>query len=175
MISTETSIRIAGVVNDSIVDGPGLRMAIFFQGCLRGCEDCHNKKSWPMSGGRETTAETLLAKIDKNPLLTGVTFSGGEPLLRAGALIPLAERICERGLDLAIYTGWTLEDIFSDGDKDVLKLLSYASVLVDGPFVEAKKNMLLHFRGSENQRILDLKKSLKAKKAVLMRNPAWGK
>jgi anaerobic ribonucleoside-triphosphate reductase activating protein len=174
MIATENSIRIFGIVHDSIVDGPGLRMAIFLQGCKRGCEGCHNPESWPLDGGRETTTEALLSEADKNPLLTGVTLSGGEPLLRAGALIPLAKGICERRLDLTIYTGWTFEDLLEDGDKDVLSLLSYASVLVDGAFIAGEKSMLLSFRGSKNQRILDLKKSLEAGAAVLTDNPSWG-
>ena len=174
MIATEKNIRIFGIVHDSIVDGPGLRLAVFFQGCNRGCEDCHNPESWPVSGGRETTSGALLSEIDKNPLLNGVTFSGGEPLLRAGALIPLAKGIKERGLDLAIYTGWTFEDILKDGDEDVLTLLDYASVLVDGEFRAEEKSMLLAFRGSKNQRILDLKKSLEEGRAVLSENPRWG-
>jgi len=174
MIATERYIRIAGTIDDSIVDGPGLRMTIFFQGCLRGCEGCHNPESWPLDGGREETAGSLLAKIDKNPLLTGVTFSGGEPLLRAGALLPLAEGIRERGLDLAIYTGWTFEEALADGDEDVLALFRYASALVDGPFVLARKSMLLPFRGSGNQRILDVELSLAEGRAVAMANPAWG-
>jgi len=174
MIATEKSIRIFGIVHDSIVDGPGLRLAVFFQGCNRGCEGCHNPESWPIGGGRETTAQALLSEIEKNPLLTGVTFSGGEPLLRAGALIPLAKGIKERGLDLAIYTGWTFEDILDDGDKDVLTLLEYASVLVDGAFKAEEKSMILAFRGSKNQRILDLKKSFEEGRAVLSEDSRWG-
>jgi len=173
MIASEKRIRIAGVVNDSIVDGPGLRMAIFFQGCLRCCEGCHNPESWPLNGGREKTAEALLSDIDNNPLLTGVTFSGGEPLLRAGALLPLAEGIRLRGLDLAIYTGWVFEDILMDGDADVMALLRYAQTLVDGPFVLEKKKLSLPFRGSANQRILDVPRSLEAGRPVPANDPAW--
>jgi anaerobic ribonucleoside-triphosphate reductase activating protein len=173
MIATEKTIRVAAVIGDSIVDGPGLRMAIFFQGCLRCCEGCHNPELLPLGGGRVSTAEALLTEIRKNPLLTGVTFSGGEPLLRAGAILPLAEGIGALGLDLAIYTGWTIEEIISDGDKDVLALLGHASVLVDGPFVLGQKSLLLPFRGSKNQRILDVKKSLSEGCAVLSEDPAW--
>ena len=174
MIATENTIRIAGTENDSIVDGPGLRMAIFFQGCLRGCEGCHNPESWPPDGGRETTAAALLADIDKNPLLTGVTFTGGEPLLRSGALLTLAKGIRERGLDLAVYTGWTFEEILADGDRDALALLGYVSTIIDGPFVPGEKSLLLPFRGSGNQRILDAAGSLAAGQAIPTDDPAWG-
>jgi len=173
MIASEKSIRIAGTAHDSIVDGPGLRMTIFFQGCGRRCPGCHNPETWPADGGRETTAAALLEEAGKNPLIDGVTFSGGEPLLRAGALIPLARGIRERGLDLAIYSGWTFEEILGDGDKDVMELLGYASVLVDGPFIENEKSMLLTFRGSRNQRILDLAKSLHENKAINVDDPSW--
>ena len=173
MIATESNIRIAGLIGDSIVDGPGLRLTIFFQGCRRGCAGCHNPESWPIGGGKETGAGVLLREIDSNPLLTGVTFSGGEPLLRAGALLPLAEGIRARGLDLAVYTGFTFEEIISSGDRDALALLSFASVIVDGPFLEGQKSLLLSFRGSRNQRILDAKKSLEEGRAVPAGDPAW--
>ncbi|MDR3363838.1 MAG: radical SAM protein [Clostridiales Family XIII bacterium] len=173
MIATENEIRIAGIENDSIVDGPGLRMAIFFQGCRRACADCHNSGSWPVIGGAEAAPEEILAKIDGNPLLRGVTFSGGEPLIRAAALVLLAKGIAARQLDLAIYTGYTFEEIIEDGDEDVLCLLSYASTLIDGPFVKAQKSLTLPFRGSENQRILDMKRSLAERRAVPTANPAW--
>ncbi|MDR0875656.1 MAG: anaerobic ribonucleoside-triphosphate reductase activating protein [Clostridiales Family XIII bacterium] len=173
MISTEKGIRIAGIANDSIVDGPGLRITFFFQGCRHGCEGCHNPESWPLAGGEETDAAALLAKIDANPLLQGVTFSGGEPLLRAGALLPLAEGILARGLPLAIYTGYTFEEILASGDREALALLACADTLIDGPFVLAQKSLTLSFRGSHNQRILDTKASLKAAAAVPQTAPEW--
>jgi len=173
MIATEKTIRIAGVVNDSIVDGPGLRLAIFFQGCRRHCEGCHNPESWSFEDGVECRAESISLMIDRNPMLTGVTFSGGEPLLRAGALLPVAKDIEERGLDLAIYTGYTFEDILSDGDKDALALLGYASTLIDGPFDPAEKSLMLPFRGSGNQRILSLVLSLAEGRPVPTQDPEW--
>jgi anaerobic ribonucleoside-triphosphate reductase activating protein len=167
-------IRLAGIANDSIVDGPGLRITFFFQGCLHACEDCHNPETWPLTGGEETDADALLTKIDANPLLQGVTFSGGEPLLRAEALLPLAEGIRARGLPLAIYTGFTFEELFADGDRVVTALLAYADTLIDGPFVRTQKSLTLPFRGSHNQRILDTAASLKAGAAVATTDPAWG-
>ena len=178
------AIRVAGVVSDSIVDGPGLRMTVFVQGCLHGCDGCHNPGALPLDGGREVTAEELLAELDSNPLLDGVTLSGGEPLMQAGALIPFAEGVRARGLDLAVYTGWTFEELLAGaggglgsggagGAKDILALLGFASTLVDGPFLKEQKTMLLPFRGSKNQRILDVGKSLAEGRAVLSDDPAW--
>ena len=174
MIATEKTIRIAGIANDSIVDGPGLRMGIFIQGCRRHCEGCHNPESWPLEGGGEVTAEALYNLICKNPLIDGVSFSGGEPLLRAGALIPLAKAIRAHGLDIAIYTGYTFEEILEDNDDDVLTLLNLSSILIDGPFILAERSLMLPFRGSPNQRILDLGRSLAEGRAVATSNPAWG-
>ena len=173
MIATEKEIRIAGIANDSIVDGPGLRMAVFFQGCRRRCEGCHNPESWLLEGGHVIEDRALYACAMKNPLLTGVTLSGGEPLLRAGALLRFAKALQVQNLDLAIYTGYTFEDILSDGDEDVLALLGLASTLIDGPFVLAQKSLMLPFRGSDNQRILDMPLSLSERRAVATSDPAW--
>jgi anaerobic ribonucleoside-triphosphate reductase activating protein len=173
MISSENGLRIAGIANDSIVDGPGLRITFFFQGCRHACVGCHNPETWPLTGGEETDADALLAKIDANPLLQGVTFSGGEPLLRAAALLPLAEGIRSRGLPLAIYTGYTFEELLANGERPVLNLLAYADTLIDGPFVLAQKSLTLPFRGSRNQRILDIAASLSAGAAVAQADPEW--
>jgi anaerobic ribonucleoside-triphosphate reductase activating protein len=173
VIATEKDIRIAGVQNDSIVDGPGLRMAIFFQGCPHLCEGCHNPETWGFEGGQSATAEELVGKLDANPLLQGVTFSGGEPMVRAGALLPVAEAIAVRGLDLAVYTGYTFEEILEDGDPDALALMVLASTLVDGRFVLAERSLSLPFRGSKNQRILDSKASLAAGVPVPTTDGRW--
>ena len=160
------AIRVAGVLHDSITDGPGLRFTLFVQGCGKRCPGCHNPQALPMEGGREFFAEELIALIRKNPLLTGVTFSGGEPLLQAVSLLPLAKMVREDGLDLAIYTGLTFEEIMEEADPDMLALLACADILVDGPFVMETRRLSLRFRGSENQRILDVPESLAAQKAV---------
>jgi anaerobic ribonucleoside-triphosphate reductase activating protein len=151
-----------------------LRITFFFQGCRRACEGCHNPETWSLTGGEEVSADALLEKIDANPLLQGVTFSGGEPLLRAAALLPLAEGIRARGLPLAIYTGYTFEDLLADGDPAALDLLAYADTLIDGPFLLAQKSLTLPFRGSQGQRILDTAASLKTGAAVPTKDPAWG-
>jgi anaerobic ribonucleoside-triphosphate reductase activating protein len=171
--TSAVSIRVAGVVNDSITDGPGLRLTLFVQGCLRSCTGCHNPEALPLEGGQEYTADEVFALIRKNPLLTGVTFSGGEPLLQAAALLPLAKMIKEEGLDLAIYTGYTFEAILGENDPQVLALLSLADILIDGPFLLRERNLSLRFRGSENQRILDVPRSLAAKSAIWTEDEDW--
>lgn len=167
-------IKIAGIVNDSIVDGPGLRMCIFTQGCDKSCEGCHNPEARLLSGGEDYPFTTIFEKIKKNPLLSGITFSGGEPLIQAKELIPLAELIKQEDLDLALYTGDTFEEILQKNDEDVLTLLSMCDILIDGPFILAEKSLTLKFRGSTNQRILDCQKSLEAKEAILTDDPGWG-
>jgi anaerobic ribonucleoside-triphosphate reductase activating protein len=127
-----------------------------------------------MEGGREYTADEVFAKIQANPILSGVTLSGGEPLLQAAALLPLAVKISEAGLQLAVYSGDTFEQIRARGDRAQLALLSYADTLIDGPFVLAQKSLSLPFRGSKNQRILDIKASLKAGSPIITADPRWG-
>lgn len=166
-------IRVAGIENDSITDGPGLRFVLFSQGCSRTCSGCHNPDAIPLEGGQTYTVEELISRIRKNPILTGVTFSGGEPLLQAAALLPLAKLIREEGLDLAIYTGFTLEEIVRENNPDILALLSFADILIDGPFLIQKRDLSLRFRGSENQRILDVPQSLSESRAVWTKDGDW--
>jgi anaerobic ribonucleoside-triphosphate reductase activating protein len=166
-------IRVAGIVNDSITDGPGIRLTLFVQGCERNCPGCHNPSSLPLNAGKLYTAQEIMDRIKKNPMLSGVTFSGGEPMLQAEALLPLARMIKDAGLDLAIYTGFTFEELLKQGDPSVMELLSNASTLIDGPFILAQRSLNLSFRGSSNQRILNLKESLAQGKSVEESNPAW--
>jgi anaerobic ribonucleoside-triphosphate reductase activating protein len=166
-------IRVAGVAEDSIVDGPGLRMTIFVQGCDKRCEGCHNPEAQPLSGGVLYTTDELFQRIQGNPMVKGVTFSGGEPLLQAEALCVLADMVKSAGLELAVYTGDVFEDILKKGDARQLALLALADVLIDGQFILELRTLALPFRGSSNQRILDVKKSLAEKKAVILDDPAW--
>ncbi len=162
-----TPIRLAGVVRESIVDGPGIRFVVFVQGCPHHCEGCHNPQSHDFSGGYDCEPEKILAEIRKNPLLDGVTFSGGEPLCQAAALLPLAKEIKKMGLNLFIYTGSVFESLLTQNDPDILALLREGDFLVDGPYVQAQRDLTLLFRGSQNQRILDLPQSLKQGKGIL--------
>lgn len=169
----EDTIYVAGIVGDSITDGPGLRLAIFMQGCDKDCAGCHNQSARPRKGGTPYTVPELMAELKKNPLLTGVTFSGGEPLLQAKALVPLAREVKDAGYDLAVFSGYTLEDILARGNKYEIELLSLADTLVDGPFILEQRDLSLLFRGSGNQRILDSRLSLQKKAPRQQADPAW--
>ncbi|MCL2415399.1 MAG: anaerobic ribonucleoside-triphosphate reductase activating protein [Defluviitaleaceae bacterium] len=151
-------IRIAGTVNDSITDGPGLRYTVFAQGCRHKCPGCHNPQTHDENGGRLIGIDALIAEAVKNPLLDGVTISGGEPFLQRDALRFLVGRLAEREIDVMVYTGHTWEElILNPENMNILEKIDY---LVDGKFVQSKKSLDLVFRGSSNQRIINVKKSL---------------
>lgn len=158
-------IRIAGTVNDSIVDGPGFRFTVFTQGCPHHCPGCHNPQTHDFSGGKEADTSEILAKIRKNPLLDGITLSGGEPFCQAEACTELAKGAHAAGLNVWCYTGYTFEDICT-GKQEWTELLENVDVLVDGPFLLEKRTLECKFRGSSNQRLIDVRKSLLAGKTV---------
>lgn len=157
-------IRICGVVRESIVDGPGLRFTLFTQGCPHGCEGCHNPESHAMDAGYEVDAEAILAELGKNPLLKGLTLSGGDPIVQAGELIELCRQTREMGLDIILYTGYTYEELRNMWAQrpEILELLKLVDWLIDGRFVLAQRDLTLLYRGSRNQRILDMQKTLEA-------------
>ena len=161
-------LRLAGVIRESIVDGPGMRMTIFTQGCPHNCEGCHNPQTHSFDGGYISHPENILKAIDADPILKGVTFSGGEPFMQAEALAMLAEEIHKRGLKVLSYTGFTYEELLQSFEKhpDREKLLRQCDYLIDGRFVLALRSLDLKFRGSSNQRIIDVKKSLESGKVV---------
>ncbi len=155
-------IRIAGTVQDSIVDGPGLRYVVFTQGCPHRCEGCHNPETHDFGGGRLTDTDKLFEECTENPLTKGVTFSGGEPFCQAEALYELGSRLKQRGYHLMSYSGWTFEELVkkSESEEYVGRLLSILDLLVDGRFELSKRSLMLTYRGSSNQRIVDVQKSL---------------
>ena len=165
-------LNLAGIMEDSIVDGPGIRTAIFAQGCPRRCEGCHNPESWPFGTGNDVPVEELFAHIQASPLVKGVTFSGGDPFSQAEAFCELARMLKAAGYEVASYTGYTFEQLLEGTDAQKA-LLEQLDILVDGEFVLAKRNLDLRFRGSENQRILDVPKSLAAGSAVWCEAERW--
>ncbi len=148
-------IRIAGVEPESVVDGDGIRFAIFFQGCERNCRGCHNPATHALDGGKLVDTAELIDAFKKNPLLTGITLTGGEPLLQIPAALELAKAAKSFGLDVWCYTGYVLEEIPSAASE----LLKNIDVLVDGEYVEELRDLDLAFRGSKNQRIIHLSKA----------------
>ncbi len=155
-------LRISGTVNDSIVDGPGIRYCVFVQGCPHKCEGCHNPNTHDFNGGRIVDTDDLLKEIKANPLLSGVTFSGGEPFCQAKALAFLGRQIKQENLDIITYTGYTFEELKekSTDENGYMQLLEVSDFIVDGKFEKEKKSYLLKFKGSSNQRIIDCNKSL---------------
>lgn len=160
-------LRIAGTVNDSIVDGPGIRFTIFTQGCPHHCEGCHNPQTHSFEGGELVDIDVIFKKIQGNPLLDGVTFSGGEPFCQAQALAVLGKAVKDIGLNVITYTGYDFEYLYENHCKNGYgALLEVTDILIDGKFVLAKKDWNIKFRGSSNQRYIDCKASLAEGKAI---------
>ena len=149
----DIQLRVAGVIEESIVDGPGLRFVLFLQGCRLRCPGCQNPQTWDFDGGTLVNAAEVLERIKRDPIVHGVTFSGGEPFEQAEALLPLAVALKEQGYHLMAFTGYTLEQLLQKPEYEAF--LEKLDLLVDGPFIEAQKSLGLRFRGSRNQRIIN--------------------
>lgn len=149
-------IRVLDILEETMMDGPGLRTSIYCAGCAHHCPGCHNPQSWDFNGGREMSVDLLL-DIIKEDDKANVTFTGGDPLYQAEAFTELARRIKEE-TDKTIwcYTGYTYEEILED-DR-LSQILPYLDAIVDGPYMEELRDETLAFRGSSNQRIINLKK-----------------
>ncbi|MBR0228861.1 MAG: anaerobic ribonucleoside-triphosphate reductase activating protein [Clostridia bacterium] len=167
------NIRIAGVVNDSIVDGPGLRFSVFTQGCSHHCPGCHNPETHDPQGGHDEDTEALIAKMKKNPLLSGLTLTGGDPLEQSAPCLELAKAAHALGLNVWAYTGYTWEQLLDRDDPDQMALLREVDVLVDGPFILAERSLELDYRGSKNQRLIDVPASLRENCVVIWTPPVW--
>jgi anaerobic ribonucleoside-triphosphate reductase activating protein len=150
---TDNQLRIAGIIKESITDGPGIRYVIFAQGCRHNCEGCHNPETHSFDGGTLTDTESLLQDIRKNP-----------PFEQAEVLGRLAEKIKKLGLNVITYTGYTFEQLKNKMNEREGwgKLLQVTDILVDGKFEPVKKSLMLKFRGSTNQRMIDVKRSLES-------------
>ena len=157
-------IRVLDILEDTMVDGPGFRTSIYCAGCRHQCPGCHNPQSWALDGGREMTTEQIMKIIEADPY-ANVTFSGGDPMYQASGFAELAREIHKRtNKDIWCYTGFTFESLINPEQRELLELLD---VLVDGPFIEKLRDTDLLFRGSSNQRLIDVQASLYKGKVVL--------
>ena len=161
-------MKIAGLIQDSIVDGPGLRFVVFTQGCDIGCAGCHNPGAIDIDGGMEMTIEEIASVMDSNPLTDGLTLSGGEPFMQAANCSQLAAAAHARGKDVWTYTGSCFEELLikAKTDSAIMALLEQTDVLVDGRFVLEERTLSEKWRGSKNQRFVDVHKSLAACRTV---------
>jgi len=165
-------LNLSNIITDSIVDGPGIRTTIFSQGCPHHCPGCHNPSTWSFEGGTEMTEETVLEIVKSNPLCKGVTFSGGEPFVQAESFTKLAALLKAEGYEVASYSGFTFEQL-QCGTPAQQKLLAHIDVLIDGPFILEQRSLSTIFRGSKNQRILNVPASLSAGQAICITKGRW--
>ena len=165
-------LNVSGIVSDSIVDGPGIRTTIFSQGCPHHCKGCHNPETWAFGCGTDIPVEAIVDIVKSNPLCKGVTFSGGEPFSQAAAFAKLAVLLKAEGYEVASYSGYTFEELL-EGSEAQQQLLSNIDILIDGRFLLEQKSLEIAFRGSRNQRILDVKKSLAEGSAVETASKRW--
>lgn len=158
MTESKNTIRLAGVVRESIVDGPGFRFTVFCQGCPHNCEGCHNPATHDFAGGYDCHISRILEAVDQNPLLDGVTFSGGEPMCQSEQFYHLAVEVKKRNLNIVTYTGFTYEELLlmSKNNIWIVKLLDLTDILIDGRFLIEERDLTLLFRGSGNQRVIDM-------------------
>lgn len=159
------TINILNILHDTTVDGPGFRTSIYCAGCRHACKGCHNPQSWDFNGGHAMEVDELLQEVLSDPF-ADVTFSGGDPLYQAKGFAELARRIkSESKKTIWCYTGFLFEELLHN--TEAMELLAYTDVLVDGPFMQDLRDEELLFRGSRNQRIIDVQPSLRLKEAVL--------
>lgn len=164
----EGKIRLSGIMRESIVDGPGLRYTIFAQGCRHSCKGCHNPQTHDFEGGFLASPRAILRDIKKNPLIKGVTFSGGDPFYQAKGFYELGKLLKNENYHIMTYTGYTYEEILSSHNDDMIDLLSISDILVDGRFVLEQRDLNLHFRGSLNQRIINVPASREEDEVILV-------
>ena len=165
-------LRVSGIIKDSIVDGPGLRYTVFTQGCYHKCEGCHNPQTHDPQGGFSVDTDKLFEEFMANPMYKGITLSGGEPFLQSDPLADLVIKIrrTDPSKDIICYSGYTFEQLKKSIDTDrimsYMRLLYNIDYLIDGPFIKDKASLDCKWRGSTNQRIIDVKASLQAGKVI---------
>lgn len=163
-MSSTQLLRISGIEHESIVDGDGIRYVIFTQGCPHHCPGCHNPQTHSFNAGKLVSVDELLADISKRKdYIDGITLSGGEPFYQSDQCSVIAKQAQKMGLTVWCYTGYLFEELYGRNDE----LLNHIDMLVDGPFIQQKRSLALEFRGSTNQRLIDIPASLEAGVAVL--------
>lgn len=145
-------LRVAGIVEESVVDGPGIRMAIFFQGCEHHCKGCHNPETWNMSGGYLVDRQEIIQRLTNNKFISGVTLTGGDPIYQSYEALMIAREAKRLGKNLWLYTGFLWEDLEGLEDPVIAELLGLCDIVVDGPFILDNQSYNLLWRGSSNQR-----------------------
>jgi anaerobic ribonucleoside-triphosphate reductase activating protein len=164
-------MRLSGITPESLVDGPGLRYVIFTQGCPHKCPHCHNPETWDNGAGKEYSVRQIIRLLkQQKKTKQGVTFSGGEPFLQAAELAEVALAAHQINWDVVTYTGFTYEQLIEDGSVGVKALLSASDILIDGKYVHKLRSIELQFRGSSNQRIIDLAKTREKGQVVLWKS-----
>lgn len=159
-------IRMSGIKKYAIEDGVGIRMSLYSCFCPHHCKGCHNPMTWDYDNGYDETIENLFQLIKENENIDGVTFSGGEPFEQWKQFYELSKLIkTETKLNIWCYTGYTYEQLIKDDEKRLL--LEMCDVVIDGRFVESKKDLTLSYRGSSNQRVINVKETIKKGEVVL--------
>lgn len=155
------NIRLAGILEESIVDGPGIRFVIFTQGCPHHCPGCHNPETHDYSGGTLVNINDLVQKFTKYPYMTGLTISGGEPFIQSCEILEIIKEFKKiyPKKNIMIFSGYKYEELINKNNSTINDILSLSDYLVDGKFILANRDISLHFKGSTNQRIIDLKQT----------------
>ena len=162
-----TFIKICGIEPESIVDGPGFRYVLFVQGCSHKCKGCHNPESWDPNAGINMSIQEILDDISRYPNIKNITISGGEPFEQVSAVNELVKILKTKNKHIMIYTGYTFEELFATYNPEVYDIIRNTDILVDGKFELEKRDLTLTFKGSSNQRIIDVKKSMEKGKTIL--------
>ena len=162
-------IKLSGEIKESIVDGPGIRYVVFTQGCHHNCKGCHNPETHDINGGYFKEIDEIINDFKKYPYMSGLTLSGGEPFLQKSAILSLITqfKILYPNKNVIIYTGYTYEHLIKENDEEIINIVNNVDYLIDGPFILEKRDISLKFKGSTNQRIIDVKKTLLENKIII--------
>ena len=166
----ENKIRLSAVIGDSLVNGKGLRKAFFSQGCSHRCKGCFNEHTWSFDGGQICDVDQLVQDTLRESYLSGVTFTGGDPFEQPEPFGYMAEQFHKHGVNIWAYTGYTFEELLelAKKDKNIKRMLNNIDVIVDGPFQENKMSDQVLYRGSYNQRIIDVPASLTQNRIIVL-------